>query len=589
MPSITSWTRLEPDSRDLELRQTLSARVFDPLWMLTRQWQVGEFQGEDVGSPAIARVRATNATLTRCHLGALPPNTALQAPPYNPLARPLEVMVEQRRMRPTGPDDLRMLTLAVEAGLHLLRMLELQPLSRSYRDGFTSRFGLRPPATAGGTGADTAVARYLATMAGRAPDGRRIEAALTEDGADTVASDPVVGVEDADRAEVKETLSRWLSWYRGLFAEPTADGVDPWIPDRMEYAVSVAARLSERPEDERTLSAVEYDGGRLDWSSFDVNAEVNMGTAADRAFGPLTETVIPAPVTFPGAPAARFWEMEDAAIQFGLLPAGPTDLAQLLMIEYVSSYGNDWFVLPLSLPVGSLTAIDSLVVTDTFGARTLLRPLGDRTLPRPHWSMWQLAYTRPADGEPIQVPATNLFFLAPALATTVEGAAVEEVLFMRDEMANLAWAIERRIESPLEHAVRSVDVPAAAPEPVEATTADRPARYLLASTVPEHWVPLLPMQEPAGRGRVAVRLRRGAVLQPDGSQRIHRATGDILNSAADLRLYDEEVPREGIRMERVRQLARWVDGSTWAWTAYRKQVGRGEGSSGLRFDNLKAE
>ena len=47
MPSITSWTRIEPDPGSDDLQASLSARVLDPVWMLTRQWQVGEFQGED--------------------------------------------------------------------------------------------------------------------------------------------------------------------------------------------------------------------------------------------------------------------------------------------------------------------------------------------------------------------------------------------------------------------------------------------------------------------------------------------------------------------------------------------------------------
>ena len=106
-----------------------------------------------------------------------------------------------------------------------------------------------------------------------------------------------------------------------------------------------------------------------------------MGTDGDRKLSALTETTVPAPVSFRGAPAARFWEMEDARIAYGLLPVGPTDLAQLMVIEYAGSYGNDWFVVPLTLPVGSLTRVDSLVVTDTFGVRSLLRPLGDPALP----------------------------------------------------------------------------------------------------------------------------------------------------------------------------------------------------------------
>ena len=52
-----------------------------------------------------------------------------------------------------------------------------------------------------------------------------------------------------------------------------------------------------------------------------------------------------------------------------------------MMIEYASSYGNDWFVVPLTLPVGSVTRVDSLVVTDTFGVRNLVRPIGDPALP----------------------------------------------------------------------------------------------------------------------------------------------------------------------------------------------------------------
>ena len=65
MPSITSWMRLEPRSRDAEMNASLQARIYDPLWLLARQWQLGEFQGEDNGSPVIARWRAEGAPLTR--------------------------------------------------------------------------------------------------------------------------------------------------------------------------------------------------------------------------------------------------------------------------------------------------------------------------------------------------------------------------------------------------------------------------------------------------------------------------------------------------------------------------------------------
>ena len=97
---------------------------------------------------------------------------------------------------------------------------------------------------------------------------------------------------------------------------------------------------------------------------------------------------------------------------------------------------------------------------------------------------------------------------------------------MRDEMANLAWAIERTIESPIEQAIRrdALVAASAGTPPTAATPGDpnAPPRYLLASTVPPNWIPLLPVQlaDPAS-GRVVSRLRRGAVLQPDGSAKIH--------------------------------------------------------------------
>jgi hypothetical protein len=361
----------------------------------------------------------------------------------------------------------------------------------------------------------------------------------------------------------------------------------------MEYALTVAGRLSDDRFDERPLTASEFHDGHLDWSSFDLNFEVNLGTERDRKFSQVTETTVPAPVVFHGAPAPRYWELEDASIEYGLMPVGPTDLAQLLMIEYASSYGNDWFVVPLTLPIGSLTSVGSLVVTDSFGVRSLLRPLADPALPAPNWSMYQLAHIRRGGEEPLLKPASNLFFLPPALGRSLQSPAVEDVLFMRDEMANVAWAIERSLESPVEQSVPRTDK--TTPTQDSASDTGRPPppdglpRYLLSSTVPSHWIPLLPVQLAQPPDKIVSRLRRGAVLQPDGSQKIHSAQGRILNKDAELLMFDEEVPREGVHVTRHYQLARWIDGSTCVWMALRKEVGRGEGSSGLRFDSVDAQ
>jgi hypothetical protein len=45
------WSRLEPRSRSKNFAEGLAARVADPLWLLARQWQFGEFAGADAGVP----------------------------------------------------------------------------------------------------------------------------------------------------------------------------------------------------------------------------------------------------------------------------------------------------------------------------------------------------------------------------------------------------------------------------------------------------------------------------------------------------------------------------------------------------------
>jgi len=594
MPSITSWTRLEPRCRDADLTRSVGARIFDPLWMLTRQWQTGEFQGEDAGTPVVARVRGQTAPLSRCQLGAMAANTNTVAAPYDSRTLPLEVMLERERVRPTAaasPAAVDKLRLAVEGGLHLLRLLEQQPLSRSYRDAFISRYALALPATGLLAGLDACSARYLRCMAGRVPDARRLEAAWRSNGSSTPVLDTALGVLPADAAEVQLCASRWLEWWDALFSEPAPASADAWLPERLEYAVSVAAHLGPKPEDERALIASEIYEGGIDWSDFDLDVEVNLGSAADHQHETLVQTTVPAPVTFHGAPAPRFWEFEDAQVEYGLMAVGPGDLAHLMMIEYASSYGNDWYVVPLELRVGSLTSVNSLVVADTFGVRSLLRPLGDRALPPAHWSMFQLArHRRPGSDFPNGVEP-NLFFLPPSLGRSQQGAPLEEVLFLRDEMANLAWAIERAIEGPLEQPIKRDDPGATSAASTAATQASPTGLplYRLASQVPEHWIPLLPVQLPGIKPTdpVQSRLQRGAVLQPDGTKKVHEAKGRVLASPGKLLLHDEEVPREGVRVTRHYQLARWIDGSTFAWIGRRKTVGRGEGSSGLRFDRIE--
>jgi len=577
MGSITSWVRLEPRCRDDDLNEAVHARIYDPLWMLARQWQAGEFQGEDTGSPVLARWRADSAPITRYYAGAIKKDTNVSAPRYDAKTMPLEAVVERQPLRkPTNEGSLR---LAVESGMHFLRMLDAQPISRSYRHDFLSRFALLPPTDAERAGVDGETLSYWKLMATRALDGRRLVAAFRDASGKRIPIPATLPIATGDNAEVDGTINDWLAQHDTLFTLPQPNAPDAWNPERLEYAFSIGGAPGN---EEIPLTAAQYAEGHLDWHSVDYDPEINLGAAADKASTSLVRAVIPAPVTFRGAPAQRFWEMEDRAIDYGLLPAGPGDIPHLMLSEFASSFGNEWYVIPIDLDVGTLTKTRSLVITDSFGVQTLIAPVNDPAKPVTGWSMFELSGIQRKDTPDLR-PRSNLLFLAPSLLKTIDSRPLEEVLFMRDEMANMAWAVEHVVQGAIENRLEPGAVPDA-PQTTLPTPSGLP-RYRLATDVPVNWTPLLPQ-------RVAdppsLRLVRAAMLAPDGTNAIRHAQGELLNAAVNLRLFDEEVPREGVKVTRQFERTRWIGGSTLLWVGLRKQVGRGEGSSALRFDEAEA-
>ncbi|MFO0776367.1 MAG: hypothetical protein U0223_01990 [Nitrospira sp.] len=567
MSSITTWSRLEPNVRGASQQETLKARIYDPLWLLARQWQLGELQGDDNGTPVSARLRAECAELTRY----LPKNSAVKPMKFDPKKVPLETFVEREAVHPQ-PGTLVRLRVIVEAGQHFLRLMARAPYGTKYHQGFLAAFPLPTRSEALAAGIDTEALRLLAVMSGRVPDGVMLYGKLKNTPLPTT---PVIDPPDA--GAFATTKDVFIRWYEALFSEP-AGQAEAWSPQRMEYAFSVEAPTSPP----RVLTSGYYDG-ELDWYDFDVKMGETLGANEDRTSGvnplPITRTTIPAPATYRGMPASRWWEFEDASVDFGAVEADPDDLARMLLVDFAVTYGNDWFVIPVDVPVGSICTIHSLVITDTFGVRTLISPIDRSTHPASsHWRMFKNSGN--AD------TPTNLF-LAPTLKRTMESQPLDDVLFLRDEMANLAWGVERIAEGasgrPLnrrddELARRNRNQPST-PEPSN----DGALTWRLSTEVLRYWIPLIPVQI-QGNQR-AIRLRRGRVLRQDGSLKPQPAMSQILKpSVGPLDIFEEEIPREGARVTRSFQYARWFNGSPLLWIGRRKTVGRGEGSSGLRFD-----
>src|SRR5213075_347148 len=69
-PQITAYNRLEPRARTEDFERSLRAEIRDPLWMLTRQWQMGELEMEDAGTAIDARLLTSQVHVDRVALEA---------------------------------------------------------------------------------------------------------------------------------------------------------------------------------------------------------------------------------------------------------------------------------------------------------------------------------------------------------------------------------------------------------------------------------------------------------------------------------------------------------------------------------------
>ncbi len=564
---MPSRIRLDLSTHNPDLQDGLQARIHDPLWMLGRQWQFGEFNGADAGSPAAAQVIVDTAAVTRYQPG--PRSGPHPARPYAAAGLALETLVEAE---PVTDDSRPNWRLAAESGQHLMRLLETARLGPTRAQWLASNYVLAAPTAEQAKQIDTQSLSFIRVLAGRTIDGLRFAARLRVLQSGNTMNDlfrdaPFDQTAAGVQATVIGIVTAWLTWLDGLFQQGAAPSA--WIPERMEYALSVSAQTTSS---EVVLTAPEYLDGRLDWFSFTTSSGNSLGATESRTS--LTEAFLPAPVSFRGMPSARLWEFEDGAVNFASIQAAPQDLARLLLVKFALEYSNDWFLLPLELPVGTVSQIRALVVTNTFGERFLISHTTDVDGPTSPWRMFNLTND-----------TQKLFFLPPVLGPMLESRPVEDLSLLRDEMANVAWAVERIVESvagrPLDRHEAYQETLAAQPPPPTAGSEGDPLVYRLGTSVPDYWIPLLPVKD----GN-ALRLKRGALpaFGEGGIQGVQRPKGRLLEPDRELLLFEEEVPREGARVTRTYQYARWIDGSTHLWIGRRKGPDRGEGSSGLQFD-----
>lgn len=592
-----SWKRLESTAIDPQVSEGLEARIADPLWLLARQWQTGEFHGDDAPSPVLVEATVRWGTVTKVHTGK--PGNGQPILDRTLIETPLETLVERMPVQ-TAVQDGHLSSagqISAESGLDLLRTLTAFAVAATTRTAFRNTWKFVVPTD---SGLDPRGRVYLDVMARKSMDGRKFYGAWIAAGRDLTK---VKGLTTAIKSNVavKNAVLAWGTAWESFFSEPppiTRPGAplqNGWDSSRMEHRVQVAAALDG---EEVQLDAMSYPGGDLDWYNFDVAPPNNPPLGVDTSVTTREKKliVLPSPLRYAGMPASRFWELEDGEIYFGDLGGGPEDIARALIGAFATVYSDDWFVVPVRLPAGSVSRVSLLRVLDNHGVKHEILATAVMDGPERVWRFFELEGDTSTSAESPRAP---LLFLPPTLGSSEVGGPLEAVQFVRDEVANLAWAIESRVES---EAGRVIDRNALwrsrQREAVE--IADEAWGYTLTTEVPEHWVPLVPVrkvvastapQDPAlylQRGRLATSVNSGT---GDAAPQVttQGALGVILEPWKKLYLHEEEVPRLGMRVVRHFQMARDGKGGVHLWMARKKGPGPGEKRSGLKYDWITRE
>ncbi|MBN2351390.1 MAG: hypothetical protein JXD23_02395 [Spirochaetales bacterium] len=751
------WKRLEPRAREDNFMRSLQACVRDPLWMLTRQWQLGEMKAEDAGSPVNVTYQTERSTLTHCKARAFGAPGAVKRIPGG---KPLETMLEQE----IPVIDFR---LSVQLGLELEQELRASGVREAVIDKFKELFAVDDPPEEEKAALDEETLDFLRVAANRVINGKK----LMEAG-DLVCDSPTVPGEIAaladggERESVVVALEGLYSWYRSVYAAPILDSEVSWDHSGFNYAACCAA---PRNGDEQYVFEIsESPGGELDWPHFTVIRDPSKklehsDDVGDALIADDPVEMIPTPIQFDGMPNSRFWAFEDAKINFGTMDVKTTDIAKLLLMEFAFVYGDDWFHIPLPLAVGSVCRLKTLTVNDVFGNEHAIMPAGGASGQGwQRWDMFGISYKREKQLEDAERnrrhDSAPILFFPPTLGRNETSPDFEEARFLRDETANMVWAVQHMIANGLGSGISGFDYwksrndkqdimyartvlprlfslfQATAPARVAAVTdtalsmegvaemlAEIPAMgllvdtvrelgdmisnaagydspsctllhvksgaaartadalretaealedigkktalkrflqaldstvqalaliafsfkrarlanstdafatymkdikesmaalvditalgeddgklletggapgggvplYRLMSSVPENWIPYVPVQTKSG-GRDIQLVQARLMRERNGDTDFIPVVSRILTTAesgGEMHVVNEEaVARHGLNVRMHWQRARWIDGSTHVWTARRVGPGRGESSSGLRFDYLE--
>lgn len=606
------WLRIEGRNRQQDLEDNLAMRTADPLWMLGRQWQFGEFQGEDNGSPI--GVKVMNRQLATELVFDSDDDDDTNDSVSDFMRRkdaPIEAQVEctsipLAKLPQTNSwkglqacNDWRN---RVRIGQQLEQYI-IEKFSSDEAEKMKKLFPIKLPNDI--KGLDKRTISFIQIMTGKCIDGglvmyeycnQLLKNRLAANDIDTLISDVLV----------KDYL---MPWYQSLFLQPLEKLADnpSWESEILTHKFKITDAKEAMPiaidgNKKILINAPDYQGVHLDWYSFDnsmINEEIK-GEQPERI-----EEHIPINITFGGMPNKRLFAFEDNKINIGNLEVQTPDLVKMMLMEFALSYSNDWFIVPLELKPGTICWIDKLEVKDVFGVttsiangqfkseykngyqtktiRTDIGPILKKD-PLGVWDVFKIRENNQTSPVTEYIPKDHFLYLPKTVPFKQESKPYEEIVFMRDEYTNMVWAEEKTILNGLGKAKNGFDFH-------QETTPELNLVNNIASTLPQYrlsnveqvpynWIPYVPRRK---KDSEQIVLRRAKLAKT-----IEEATAAKSCLVQNLPLINEaNITKGGTRLLLTKQRVRWANGETFVWMGRKVKVGKGEGESGLKFDYLK--
>ena len=545
MDTYPSWQKPEPHYSDRDPSRGIKASVYDPLWMLTRQWQLGEFEGEDSGSPIFVNLENRQDQISELFL------KDESVSKYDG-SMPLEVLVERTKLevatsRADGDTEFQLdLQMQVRLGLQFYREIdvslkeilvdaaELRRFKRFLAQDPDLRFELNERQDKFEV---ETTKKFVSIVKGRIINIYKAATASLDSPAllirkteEYFANNPNIdpSVPEAVGRAMQLALENLKNWWYGNkeqtdavngqkpFFEIPPENFSAWNSRQLEYDFKAQIAPKDASGNllgKLILDASGYKEDHLEWYSFTVSDE-----STEDLELPLVsqdEGENPPPLPFPvatrlkfvGMPEKRWWNFEDTYVDFGSINPKKNNIASILLMEFALVHSPDWFIIPCKMQVGSINKIDKLAVKDCFGEETQIEPagntrseLGMKELDK-SWDSWGMFTLSEKYKDRDTQHYTPYFFLPPTIDHVLTGPPLEEIRMLRDETANLVWGVERVYRtyygepvSGYDHSVLLQSKTTNGPSDDEVgEDSDGPLKYRLMTSVPRNWIPFIPV------------------------------------------------------------------------------------------------